>query len=135
LIPLLASIVPPDTIALQQIKLGFLKDLMTAGGKGGWDPATHTFKDMAEAIYRTYIRQIGAGAVAAGGFITLIKTIPTIISSFKESVSSMKVDAGVKVKRTENDLSFKTVIIGSLALVLLMTVLPMLPGDSIFNKF
>ena len=135
LIPLLASLVPPDVIAIQQVKLGFLKDVMTAGGKGGWDPVTHTFKDMADAIYRTYVRQIGAGAVAAGGFITLIKTIPTIISSFRESVSSMKEKGGVAVSRTENDLSFKTVLIGSLALILLMSFLPMLPGDSILNKF
>ncbi len=135
LIPLLASIVPPDTIALQQVKLGFLPDVLTAGGKGGWDPVTHTFSDMAEALYRTYIRQIGAGAVAAGGFITLFKTIPTIISSFRESVSSMKGNDKVKVARTENDLSFKTVIFGSLALVVLMTILPILPGDSILNKF
>lgn len=135
LIPLLASLVPPDVIAIQQVKLGFLKDVMTAGGKGGWDPVTHTFKDMADAIYRTYVRQIGAGAVAAGGFITLIKTIPTIISSFRESVSSMKEKGDVAVSRTENDLSFKTVLIGSLALILLMSFLPMLPGDSILNKF
>ncbi len=135
LIPLLASLVPPDVIAIQQVKLGFLKDVMTAGGKGGWDPVTHTFKDMADAIYRTYVRQIGAGAVAAGGFITLIKTIPTIISSFRESVSSMKEKGGVAVSRTDNDLSFKTVLIGSLALILLMSFLPMLPGDSILNKF
>ena len=135
LIPLLASLVPPDVIAIQQVKLGFLKDVMTAGGKGGWDPVTHTFKDMADAIYRTYVRQIGAGAVAAGGFITLIKTIPTIISSFRESVSSMKEKGGAAVSRTENDLSFKTVLIGSLALILLMSFLPMLPGDSILNKF
>ena len=135
LIPLLASLVPPDVIAVQQVKLGFLKDLMTAGGKGGWDPVTHTFKDMADAIYRTYVRQIGAGAVAAGGFITLIKTIPTIISSFRESVGSMKEKGTVAVSRTENDLSFKTVIIGSVSLILLMAFLPMLPGDSIINKF
>ena len=63
---------------------------MTAGGPGGWDPETHTFANTAAAIYRAYIRQIGAGAVAAGGFITLIKNIPTIISSFRESVTSMK---------------------------------------------
>ncbi len=135
LIPLLASLVPPDVIAIQQVKLGFLKDLMTAGGKGGWDPVTHTFKDMADAIYRTYVRQIGAGAVAAGGFITLIKTIPTIISSFRESVTSMKDKGGATVSRTENDLSFKTVILGSIGLILLMSFLPMLPGDSIINKF
>jgi OPT family oligopeptide transporter len=134
LIPLLASLIPPDIIAAQQVKLGFLKDITLAGGKGAWDPATHSFGDMAEAIYRTYIRQIGAGAVAAGGFITLIKTIPTIISSFKESIASMKDKSGVAVARTENDLSFKTVLIGSGALVLLMALLPMIPGDSILNK-
>ncbi len=135
LIPLLASVIPPDTIAMQQIKLGFLKDLLTAGGKGGWDPVTHTFSDMSEAIYRTYVRQIGAGAVAAGGFITLIKTIPTIISSFRESVTSMKEKGTTEVSRTENDLSFKTVILGSIALVVLMSVLPVIPGDTIMNKF
>jgi OPT family oligopeptide transporter len=135
LIPLLASLVPADVIALQQVKLGFLKDVLTPGGKGGWDPVTHTFADTADAIYRTYVRQIGAGAVAAGGFITLIKTIPTIISSFRESVSSMKEKTGVAVSRTQNDLSFKTVLIGSLGLILVMALLPMLPGDSVINKF
>jgi OPT family oligopeptide transporter len=134
LIPLLASIVPPDTIALQLVKLGYMKDLLTSGGPGGWDAAAHTFSDMPSAVYRAYVRQIGAGAVAAGGFITLIKTIPTIISSFKESVSSIKDKGTVSVTRTENDLSFKTVIIGSLALVLLMAFLPQLPGDSFINK-
>lgn len=135
LIPLLASIVPPDTIALQLVKLGYLKDLLTEGGAVGWDPKTHTFSDMASAVYKAYVRQIGAGAVAAGGFITLVKTIPTIISSFRESVSSLKNKEGkVEVTRTENDLSFKTVLIGSVALILLMAFLPQIPGDSIFNK-
>lgn len=133
LIPLLASVVPPDTIALQLAKLGLI-DLLKAGGAGGWDPVTHTFQDTAEAIYRAYVRQIGAGAVAAGGFITLVKTIPTIISSFRESLSSLKEKGTSAVSRTENDLSFKTVIIGSIILVLLLAVLPMIPGDSILNK-
>lgn len=134
LIPLLATLIPPDTIALQQVKLGLLKDLATAGGKGGWDPATHTFTDMSEAIYRAYIRQIGAGAVAAGGFITLLKTIPTIISSFRESVTSLKEKGKGGVARTENDLSFKTVIVGCVILIALLALLPMIPGDSIINK-
>ena len=59
-------------------------------GPGGWNPATHAFADSATAIYRAYVRQIGAGAVAAGGFITLLKTLPTIVSSFKESVASLR---------------------------------------------
>lgn len=135
LIPLLATLVPTDVIAAQLVKLGYLKDVLTAGGPGGWNPETHTFTDMADAIYRAYVRQIGAGAVAAGGFITLLKTIPTIISSFKESVSSLKDGQGTKtVSRTENDLSFKTVIVGSLVLIVLMALLPQVPGESFFNK-
>jgi len=133
-IPLLATLVPPETIALQLMKLGYLKDLMTAGGPGRWDPATHTFANTAVAIYRAYIRQIGAGAVTAGGFIMLIKTLPTIISSFRESVASMKEKGAAVVSRTENDLSFKTVVIGSIALIVLMAFLPQIPGDSIIGK-
>src|SRR6185436_11051148 len=90
LIPLLATLISPDVIALQQIKLGFLKDITTAGGRGAWDPETHTWGNTAEAIYRAYVRQIGAGAVAAGGFITLLKSIPTIVSSFKGGLASMR---------------------------------------------
>ncbi len=135
LIPLLASLIPQVTIAEQLVKLGYLANLTTAGGTGGWDPATQTFADTAAAIYRAYIRQIGAGAVAAGGFITLMKTFPTIVSSFKESVASLKnTKAGGTTTRTERDLSFKTVIIGSLGLVAVMAFLPQVPGDSILNK-
>jgi OPT family oligopeptide transporter len=135
--PLLASLVPSDVIAQQLIKLGYLKDMVTAGGPGGWDPVTHTFNDYAVAIYRAYVRQIGAGAVAAGGFITLFKTIPTIISSFKGSVGSLRKNEGGKVEtidRTERDLSLKVVGFGSIGLILLMTILPQVPGDSVPSK-
>ena len=134
--PLLASLVPPDTIAAQLAKLGYLTDITKAGGPGGWDPVTHTFADYSTAIYRAYIRQIGAGAVAAGGFITLIKTIPTIVSSFKSSIGSIKKVDGqaVEVRRTERDLNIKIVGIGSLVLILLMAVLPQVPGDNIGSK-
>ena len=66
LIPLLSSIVPADTIAIQLVKLGYLADVAKDGGKGGWNAATHTFNDYSSAIYYAFIRQIGAGAVAAG---------------------------------------------------------------------
>jgi OPT family oligopeptide transporter len=138
-IPLLASVVSADVVAAQLNKLGYLSDLTKPGGPGGWDPVTRNFEDWSDALYRAYVRQIGAGAVAAGGFITLIKTIPTIISSFKGSISSIKRSGleGVEeegVKRTEKDLSIKVVGIGSLVLILLMTVLPNVPGDSIGSK-
>nr|WP_293842030.1 OPT/YSL family transporter [uncultured Arsenicibacter sp.] len=136
LIPLLATLVPGDIIAAQLVKLGYLTSLTTAGGPGSWNPETHVFGDTAAAIYRAYIRQIGAGAVTAGGFMTLLKTIPTIVASFKQSLGGNRsLGAGeTSAKRTEQDLSFKIVAAGSLALVLLMVVMPQIPGDTILTK-
>lgn len=134
--PLMATVVPGDVIAAQLVKLGYLQDLQTAGGPGGWDPVTHQFSDYAVAIYRAFVRQIGAGAVAAGGFITLIKTIPTIISSFKGSLGSIRAEKteNVTIKRTDRDLSVKIVLWGSLGLILLMTIMPQVPGDGVLSK-
>lgn len=136
MIPLMATLVSPDLIAMQLVKVGYLADVNTGGGPGNWDPATHTFANSAAAIYRAYIRQIGAGAVAAGGFITLMKTIPTIISSFRESIGSLKEKNEGGVLRTERDFSFKVVIVGSLILVAIIALLPnqIIPGDNIFQK-
>jgi len=139
--PLLASLLSNngDIIAEQLVKLGYLKDINTPGGQGGWNPTTHSFDDWSTAIYRAYIRQIGAGAVAAGGFITLIKTIPTIVSSFKGSIGSLKKDSvgsETHVPRTERDLSIKVVGIGSLVLLLVIALMPgtLIPGTSIGSK-
>ncbi|MCJ0743168.1 OPT family oligopeptide transporter [Pedobacter montanisoli] len=135
IIPLLATLIDPVIAAKQLIKLGMLADITKPGGVGGWDPLTHTFADYPRAIYQAFVKQIGAGAVAAGGFITLLKTIPTIVSSFKDSLGSIKnKDEKAEVKRTERDLSLKVVALGSLALIILMAILPQIPGDSIVNK-
>lgn len=134
-IPLLASVVDPTLIAEQIVKLGYLPSLTEAGGPGGWDPVNKTFADYSTALYRAYVRQIGAGAVAAGGLITLIKTIPTIVSSFKGSIGSLKKgDSTEVVKRTDRDLSMKVVGIGSIALILLIAVLPQIPGEGVGSK-
>jgi len=132
--PLLASLVSPVQIALQQVKLGYLTDIHTAGGYGGWDPASQTFADPASAIYRSYVRLIGAGAVAMGGFITLVKTIPTIISSFKDSLGSVKEKGTDSRLRTERDLSIKVVLFGSIALIFFIAMLSIIPGNSFFNR-
>ena len=129
LIPLIASVVPGLTIAEQLHKLGYLADLHSKGAFG-WDPATQTFAALNNAIYRAYVRQIGAGAVAAGGFITLLKTLPTIVSAFKGSLASFKgggasTDSG---KRTSEDLPISLVLFGSVGLILIMAFLPFLPG-------
>jgi len=138
--PLLASLLNENgiIIATQLAKLGYLKDVTIAGGPGGWDPATGQFADWSTAIYRAYIRQIGAGAVAAGGFITLIKTIPTIISSFKGSIGSLKQSEGVAATtvRTEQDLSIKVVGIGSFMLIAIIALMPntLIPGANLGSK-
>ncbi len=134
--PLLATLIHEQSIiATQLIKLGYLKDLATSGGPGGWDPVGRTFNDSASAIYRAYIRQVGAGAVAAGGLITLLKTVPTIISSFKESIGSIKNKGDeYAVLRTDKDLNIKIVLFGSIALIVLMAVIPLIPGSGILSK-
>ncbi len=136
MIPLLSTLMDHSIIATQLVKLGYLADINTAGGRGGWDPVAKTFANPAPAIYFAYIRQIGAGAVAAGGFITLLKTMPTIISSFRESVASLKEKSETSIARTDRDLSFKVVIIGSLVLVALIALLPnqVIPGENILQK-
>jgi OPT family oligopeptide transporter len=134
LIPLLATLVPPDVVAAQLGKLG-LMDPAVASPRFGWNPATHQFSEMADAVYRAYVRQIGAGAVAGAGFITLFKTLPTILTSFRESLQDMRQrDKTVVVARTEQDLSLRVVGIGSLLLILLMAALPMIPGDGFLPK-
>lgn len=94
-------------------------------------PAGKLISEMSPSDVRLgYVRYIGAGAVAAGGLITLMKTLPTIVSAFRDSFKSMKdLKAGVKLSRTERDIPITYVIVGSLALVLIISVLPQLPGS------
>lgn len=81
-------------------------------------------------IYRGYVRYIGAGAVAAAGLITLIKTLPTIVNAFKGSFASLReLKAGKRLTRTERDMPITWVIAASIALALIVAVLPNLPGE------
>jgi len=129
LIPLLAALVPAGTIATQLAKLGYLVDVGKPGAFG-WNPATQAFGELNRAIYFAYVRQIGAGAVAAGGFLTLLKTLPTIISSFKGSLASLRGGVGAEsVSRTSRDLPLSFVAIGSVVLAFIIAFLPFIPGS------
>src|SRR5215468_9370644 len=99
-------------------------------------PGVGLIRDMSpDQIRNNYVRYIGAGAVAAGGLITLIRTLPTIISAFRESFKSLRdMKAGVAPARTEREIPITYVIIGSLALVFIVALLPQLPGDTIIGK-
>ena len=70
-------------------------------------------------LWSTYIRPMGAGAVAASGLITLIRTLPTIVSALTAGFKNLRpgAAAGAKPLRTEDDLSMRTVVLGSLALI------------------
>jgi putative OPT family oligopeptide transporter len=74
-------------------------------------------------LWATYIRPMGAGAVAAAGLITLIKTLPTIIGALTSGFKNLRPgSAASKAKpiRTENDLSMGVVVVGSILLVACM---------------
>ena len=73
-------------------------------------------------LWSTYIRPMGAGAVAAAGLITLIKTIPTIVGALTSGFSKMKKSGTVAAKavRTEDDLPMSVVVGGSMALIVIM---------------
>jgi putative OPT family oligopeptide transporter len=82
----------------------------------------------AQQLWSAYIRYTGAGAVLAAGLITLARTIPTIVTSFKESVKDLSVagPAGSRL-RTERDMPLSVVLIGSLLLTLFLILVPGAP--------
>jgi putative OPT family oligopeptide transporter len=115
LIPLIAIFVPETRVVADLKALGFSDAWMASNSYANW-------------IYRAYIRYIGAGAVACAGVMTLIKTLPTIVSAFRESIKSFRGGAGARSeKRTERDLGMGVVLIGSLAIVLVLAILPNFP--------
>jgi len=75
-------------------------------------------------LWRTYVRPMGAGGVAAAGLITLLRTLPTIVGAltqgFKKTGSGKS--AATQVSRTEHDLPPIVVFGGSLLLILLMVL-------------
>ena len=80
-------------------------------------------------LWSAYIRYTGAGAVLAAGLITLARTIPTIVSSFRESVREFGATKGeVSTRlRTDRDLPLTVVLVGSLLLALFLALAPRMP--------
>ena len=81
----------------------------------------------ASAIWGSYIRYIGAGALAAGGIISLVKSLPLIIRTFRDAIKSMSGAKGTSNKRTEQDLSMKFLLLAILVLTLLVWLVPAIP--------
>lgn len=125
-----------------------ISSYMFAGGLLGWFvlipaivifgadtilyPGTTTISEIyaqngASAIWSSYIRYIGAGAVAAGGIMSLIKLIPLIGSTFKDSIKGLKSGAVSSDVRTEQDLNFKFTLIAIVVLTLVLWLIPQVP--------
>ena len=95
-------------------------------------PGTQTIAQMyeaggASAIWSSYLRYIGSGMVAAGGIFSLIKSLPLIISTFRDAMKGMQSAKDGSGHRTERDLNMKIVLAGIGIIVLLIWLLPQIP--------
>ena len=141
----LSAEVYPALIGVGYICGPKISSYMLAGGALGWlvliplinafggdavlYPATVSVAQLyteggAGAIWSYYLRYIGAGMVAAGGLFSLVKSLPSIISSFTDALKGIKSGGGKSAKRTERDLDIRLVIAGVLAVIVILAVLP-----------
>ena len=81
----------------------------------------------ASAIWSSYIRYVGAGALAAGGIISLIKSLPLIVKTFSGALKSISQSGGASNLRTEKDISLKVVLLSILVLTILVWLVPAIP--------
>lgn len=81
----------------------------------------------ASGIWSTYIRYIGAGALAAGGIISLIKSLPLIVKTFAGALKSMKGTGVVSDERTAKDINMKFVLLAILVLTIVVWLVPTIP--------
>jgi putative OPT family oligopeptide transporter len=115
LIPLLALLVPEATIRADLAKLGFTDAWMAGNSQANW-------------IYRAYVRYIGAGAVAMAGLMTLLRTLPTIYASIRDSLRELRSGvAGAGQSRTERDIPITWVAFGSVAMAILIPLVQKMP--------
>ena len=81
----------------------------------------------AAAIWSTYVKYIGAGAIATGGIISLIKSLPLIVKTFSDSMKSVKGGKNTSTARTAQDLPMQFILIGIVAMVVIIWAVPAIP--------
>ncbi|WP_142413584.1 OPT family oligopeptide transporter [Hathewaya massiliensis] len=98
-----------------------------AGNTMALYPAADLISKMsAPQISSSYVKYIGAGAVAAGGFISIAKALPVIFSSFKSALGGLKSKTNKSTGRTDKDLPITWVIGAAILVFVLSIVLPMI---------
>ncbi len=110
IIPLVALFGANITLYPGTVSVG---ELFASGGAG--------------AIWSTYIRYIGAGALAAGGVISLVKSFPLIVRTFAHALKNLKGGENNKKDRTSKEINIKIVLVGVLVLTLLVWLIPAIP--------
>lgn len=81
----------------------------------------------ANEIWSKYVRYIGAGALAAGGIISLIKSLPLIVRTFKSAIKGLNVSSGKKQSRTDTDINMTFVIAAIVVLTFIVWLIPVIP--------
>ena len=81
----------------------------------------------ASAIWSTYVKYIVAGAIATGGIISLIKSLPLIVTTFRDSMKSMKGSKNTSTERTAQDLPMQFILLGVIAMVFIIWIVPAIP--------
>lgn len=81
----------------------------------------------AGVLWGSYIRYIGAGAVAAGGIVSLVKALPLIITTFRDAMRGLKNGKGEDNCRTQRELDMRLVLGGIFVLMLAIWLLPSIP--------
>ncbi|NDD64817.1 MAG: oligopeptide transporter, OPT family, partial [Acidobacteria bacterium] len=83
----------------------------------------------ASLVFDRYVRYIAAGAVAAGGIISLLRSLPTIIQAFKAGVRDFSGGGGARIERTERDIPIPVAVVGVVLLLGAITLIPQLEVD------
>ncbi len=81
----------------------------------------------ASAVWGSYIRYIGAGALAAGGIISLVKSLPLIVRTFRDALKSVKLGGEVSMERTAQDINMKVVLFAIAVCTILVWMVPAIP--------
>ncbi len=96
-------------------------------------PADKTINELIAApggvsnLWGSFLRYIGAGAVACGGVLSLIKSLPLIIRTFKDAMADYGKGRSNSTLRTEQDISMKVVLLGILVVAVVMWLVPAIP--------
>ena len=81
----------------------------------------------ASSIWGNYVRYIGAGALAAGGIISLLKSLPLIVRTFFHAMKGLSSGGNASNERTSHDINIKIVLVAILILTLLVWLIPAIP--------